>query len=373
MKHATSVSVLDLMGLLGKLNFASIAVPLGRLHSRPLQRCLPRGRGPHLSMNTRISLTSGAIDSLLWWSSPPTGWGARLGRLSAQGKWSRKERTRHINLLELIVVHLALQLWQGQMTQKMISVQMDNTTEVAYLIKEGGTQSPVLSDLASKILIVSGRHTIVLRPTYLPGLLNMEADALSRHKDSAEWMLTTSVARKLFLVLGYPVVDLFASARTKQVRQYFTTDRHDHRALGTDALHHKWEFRGSLLYAFPPPMLIPLVLARIHQYKTVMIIVTPWWPHAPWLPELIRLSVRLLYRLPDESIQDVTHNKKLSIKMLAWLISSDPARRGGSRLNWPHSSRVPGSLGHGNSTHLSEDSGCYGVADKTWTLLPLLP
>ena len=251
-----------------------------------------------------------------------TGWGARLGRLSAQGKWSRKERTRHINFLELTVVHLALQLWQGQMTQKVISVQMDNTTAVAYLIKEGGAQSPVLSDLASKILILAGRHNIVLRPTYLPGLLNMEADALSRQKDSAEWMLTTSVARKLFLVLGYPVVDLFASARTKQVRQYFTTDRHDHRALGTDALHHKWEFRGSPLYAFPPPMLIPLVLARIHQYKTVMIIVTPWWPRSLGVH---RSAIATL--LQPLSERTIGSDKAVSLFMRAIYLSRPPERR----------------------------------------------
>ena len=70
MIQSSTTSVTDAMCLLGKINFASMAVPLGRLHSRPLQQCLPRGRDTHLSMTRIMFLTSEAKDCLRWWSSP---------------------------------------------------------------------------------------------------------------------------------------------------------------------------------------------------------------------------------------------------------------------------------------------------------------
>ena len=191
-------------------------------------------------------------------------WGARLGRLSAQGRWIQAQSPKHINYLELSVSLLALRRWRHQMSQQVISVQMDNTAAVAYIVKEGGTQSTRLSNLAAEILVLVEKDNNSFRPTYLPGQLNTEADALSRQKKASELMLSHSFSRRIFRVIGFPVVDLFASAQTKQVRHYFSADRHDRAAMGTDALHQSWDIQGTLIYAFPPPMLIPLVVPRIH-------------------------------------------------------------------------------------------------------------
>ena len=141
---------------------------------------------------------------------------------------------------------------------------------VAYLLKEGGTQSISLCRLAASILLFAEKYNILLRPSYLPGRMNIEADALSRQQDQAEWMLHRNVAKKIFAHFGRPVVDLFASADTKQVHQYYTIDRHDPDALGTDAMHQRWDFNHQLLYAFPPPRLVPLVLVRVHQFQATL-------------------------------------------------------------------------------------------------------
>ena len=65
MLHTNSVCVSELMALLGKTNL----VPLGRLNSRPLQQCLPRGSGR--SLRSVVSIISEARVSLHWWTSPP--------------------------------------------------------------------------------------------------------------------------------------------------------------------------------------------------------------------------------------------------------------------------------------------------------------
>ena len=87
------------------------------------------------------------------------------------------------------------------------------------------------------------------RPSYLPGQMNTEADALSRSKEAEEWMLAPGVARKIFTIYGLPL----ASERSKQLTRYFSTDRRDPHSLGTDALHHSCSFQNKLLYASPPP------------------------------------------------------------------------------------------------------------------------
>ena len=261
MLHTNSVRVSELMALLGKTNFASMAVPLGRMNSRPLQQCLPRGSGR--SLRSVVSITSEARVSLHWWTSPPrsgrsinlplpdsvlatdaslSGWGARFGHRHLQGQWSRAQMNNHINYLELLVVYLSLQHWTSLMSHHIIALQIDNTTAVAYLVKEGGTQSKALCELAAKILNFAEEHRINLRPSYLPGLLNTEADALSRQKDTSDWMLEPAIARRIFRQFGRPLIDLFASRRSKQVSKYFTSDRHDLGALGTDALHQNWNY-----------------------------------------------------------------------------------------------------------------------------------
>ena len=154
MLHTNSVRVSELMALLGKTNFASMAVPLGRLNSIPLQQCLLRGSGR--SLRAVVSITSEARVSLLWWTSPPrsgrsinlplsdsvlatdaslSGWGARFGHRHLQGQWSRAQMKNHINHLELLVVYLSLQHWTSLMSHHIIALQIDNTTAVAYLVK----------------------------------------------------------------------------------------------------------------------------------------------------------------------------------------------------------------------------------------------
>ena len=194
--------------------------------------------------------------------------------------------------------------------------------------------------------------------------MNTEADALSHQQDQAEWMLHRNVARKIFAHFGRLVVDLFASADTKQVHQYYTIDRHDPEALGTDAMHQQWDFNHQLLYAFPSPMLVPLVLVREHQFQATMILITPWWPRALWLPELMTLSIRLPRRLPSNNttLLEATSGLPLAghdkLKMTAWHVSADPSKRLDYPLKWPHSYGRHGSQVHASSTAQLETVVC---------------
>ena len=198
-----TVCMRDCMALLGKMNFASTAIPLGRLHCRPLQFCLPRHATIQVVLNKRISLSQEALDSLHWWMSPIrngrtlkmslatyvittdaslTGWGAQMGQQSIHGRWTDTDRLNHINYLELKTVLFALQQWKNQLKNQTVLLQLDNTTAVANLLKEGGTQSRSLHYLAAEILTSADLQNISVRPSYLPGQMNTQANALSRSK-----------------------------------------------------------------------------------------------------------------------------------------------------------------------------------------------
>jgi len=75
---------------------------------------------------------------------------------------------------------------------------MDNIVALSYLVKMGGTQSEALSSLSKEIWDFLLTKQITITAEYLPGILNVEADAQSRSvKDSSEWKLKTEIFQKL--------------------------------------------------------------------------------------------------------------------------------------------------------------------------------
>ena len=83
----------------------------------------------------------------------------------------------------------------------------------------------------------------------------------------------------------------------------------------------------------------------------------------------------MAYRLPDHpsTVQDVTYQTTLSLKMHVWTISTNPPKRGDLQLNWPHFYNVPGSQLPEGSTFQCGNNESRGVADRACALLPLLP
>lgn len=116
---------------------------------------------------------------------------------------------------------------------------------------------------------------------YIPGMINVEADALSWGKVVQDWSLRPDLAQTLFRIWSRPEIDLFALSEAHLLPHYFTIHRHDPAALALDALHQNWSFNH--LYAFPPPQLIPLTLAKLAESQASMILITPWWTEAMWL------------------------------------------------------------------------------------------
>ena len=65
-----------------------------------------------------------------------------------------------------------------------------------------------MTRLTKEILDVCLAFNIRLVPCHLPGLANIESDALSRGKLQDKWHLLPSVAQKIFRFYGMPDIDL---------------------------------------------------------------------------------------------------------------------------------------------------------------------
>ncbi|XP_076030869.1 uncharacterized protein LOC143019053 [Oratosquilla oratoria] len=158
-------------GLLGCLNFAAPALPLGRLKHRRLTRevnrsiplfprDLPRPVPSTLHSLLRPWLRPGVLRQSVPWSPPPPritvatdasdiGWGFQSSwGHQACGGWSEERRSLHINLRELIVVKEWLER-HPEISYTSVRFDMDNVTAVQTAVPSGPLLRAVFGGLPS--------------------------------------------------------------------------------------------------------------------------------------------------------------------------------------------------------------------------------
>ncbi len=269
--------------LLGHMAAAAAVTPLGLLHMRPLQHWL-HGRVPRWpwqSGTLRVQVTPACRQTFTPWSdlsflragvpleqvsrhavvytdASAKGWGATFNGHAVSGVWTGPQLHGHINCLELLAVHLALNRLKRRSRGEHVLVRTDNTATVAYINRQGGLRSRRMSQLARHLLLWSRKHLRSLRAIHIPGLLNRTADELSRAALPGEWRLHPQTVQLIWRRFGLAQVDLFASLETSHCQLFYSlTDG----TLGTDALAHSWP-RGLRKYAFPPVSLLAQTLCK---------------------------------------------------------------------------------------------------------------
>lgn len=79
-----------------------------------------------------------------------------------------------------------------------VALHLDNGTAMACILREGGTRLVQLLEMTCQLYALADHWSITLRPAYLPGVANIEADALSHQKRVVEWVLLPGIAAKLY-------------------------------------------------------------------------------------------------------------------------------------------------------------------------------
>ena len=123
------------------------------------------------------------------------------------------EKATHKRPEELKVVSLALRRFKDQCQNQTVLVAMDNSRVVAYINKQGGTDSSEMCALLWKIMTWCHHYLITLKARHIPGCLNVMADLLSRSNQvqSMEWSLHPQLFKQICHKWFTPHVDLFAT------------------------------------------------------------------------------------------------------------------------------------------------------------------
>ena len=118
------------------------------------------------------------------------GWGAVNGSLSASGRWSQSESKHHINYLELLASFYALQCFVSNSRSIHVTLALDNSTAVAYIINMGVFDPPLLDSLSRSIWEWCELRDIFISAQHIPGKANNQVDTVSREISSnLEWSL----------------------------------------------------------------------------------------------------------------------------------------------------------------------------------------
>ncbi len=261
-KNRTAAPLKQFQRLLGHMAAAAVVTPLGLLHMRPLQHWL-HGRVPRWAWQSgtlRVQVTPACRQTFTPWSdlsflragvpleqvsrhavvytdASAKGWGATFNGHAVLGVWTGPQLHWHINCLELLAVHLALNRLKRRLRGEHVLVRTDNSATVAYINRQGGLRSRRMSQLARHLLLWSRKHLRSLRAIHIPGLLNRTADELSRAALPGEWRLHPQTVQLIWRRFGLAQVDLFASLETSHCQLFYSlTDG----TLGTDALAHSW-------------------------------------------------------------------------------------------------------------------------------------
>ncbi len=168
-KSRTAAPLKQFQRLLGHMVAAAAVMPLGLLRMRfqPAAKPSPRGRSaPGTGLQACCDL-HGCLRQ---------GLGAHVQRLAVSGVWTGPQLHWHINCLELLAVHLALNCLKRRLRGEHVLVHTDNTA--VYIKQQGGLRSNPMSLLARYLLLWSQNHLRSRRAIHIPGLLNRAANEL---------------------------------------------------------------------------------------------------------------------------------------------------------------------------------------------------
>jgi uncharacterized protein YqgQ len=259
---------------------------------------------------------------------------------SGGGRWSEYEGQKHINVLELMAVELALKIRCENTYNKHVRVMSDNTTTVASIKKQGSLHSQDCNRVAQRIWTFMLQRGNWISAAHCPGVENVEADRASREfKENLEWTLNQKIFDRICRKLEVqPEIDLFASRLNNKLSRYVAWQP-DPGAESIDAFTKYWG-GGTQVYIFPPFGMLPRVLQKFRHDRAEGLMIVPFWPTKPWFTVWAKLLIErpILLTVTDDVLYlpyRLEGNKEVKpmnkLQLLAGNLSGDPSLHRGFR------------------------------------------
>ena len=219
------------------------------------------------------------------------GWGGTLQSPTyqeARGFWTVEERDAHINCLELRAVTRLVDTFVVYMARRTVRLLCDNTAAV-HVINSGTSKSPAMMAELRKLYALLDRHRITLKVEYISTHDNVEADRLSRHRDTSDWKLNRTEFRRHGMNC---TIDRFASSTNTQLK-VFNSQWHCPGAAGVDAFAQN-DWRQHRNWCNPPWQLLDKLARHLDNTGAAATVVTPAWDHTAWYALLGRMAQRVV-------------------------------------------------------------------------------
>ena len=352
-----------ILTLNGTVLAARPAVPLARAMARGLQQLILT----HYTSKTKaglkkmISLTAYARENITWWldltqeecvlslaavpiwrsirlatDASDLHWGAVLAGQAITDEWSVWEIQHTIAHKEWMAFEFTVRRNLAYLSGKLVTWHVDNQNARLAFINQGTVNDVWLCRKVVDLLLLLHEHQILVVPVYVRSVHHLHADFLSRRKVIPDWHLNPNLVQKLFLICGKPQIDLMATSQSAQLPLYYSPML-DENAMAVDSLVQNWD-KFVLNFVFPPPVMVELVLNRIHQCKssTTFLVVSQWTPRATWFPKALLLSSFPPLRFPvsHTTVVDLAQSSCLpstpsgaAMKFVVWRLSGADGTR----------------------------------------------
>ncbi len=210
------------------------------------------------------------------------------------GHWPKSLDAAHINVKELRAIAISLDEFRDLILGSKILIRCDNVCAVSCVRKGQNSVNVELNAVAHSIMHRANQFGYALRAIHLQGELNVRADVLSRMRyDNQDWTVNSDCFEILLSIVAafgiVPVVDLFATRKNRRLSN-FVSRFFQRGCRFADAFSASWR-QFACIYANPPFLLWPSVLAKLIEDGVLGVFVVPVWPSRPWWGLMKQCSV----------------------------------------------------------------------------------
>ena len=292
------------------------AISPGKLMLRNTYRVLEQ----RCTWDDSLYLTQSARADLQWWSkaldgwnghvftpsnpdaqiimdASPVGFGIVCGDLKAAGFWTPRVANKPQNYREMMAILVAVHTFGPRLKDKHVQIVTDNVSAMCYINHLGGP-SVELTSLAKDIWMAAQRCNLTLSATFLAGILNVEADGLSRQSTQDEWSLHPRLFQYLDSIWGPHTMDRFANMGNHLIARYNSRFL-DPLCSGVDRdalAQTDWHSENNFINA--PFRLLPRIIDKIIQTQAYATIIAPAWKGQAWFHTMTRLLISPPVRIP---------------------------------------------------------------------------